>query len=660
MNVIYFYLIILIHPYLAMWWTSFEKAGRKSWEALIPGYNYFVAFKIGTSKPWWSLLMLFPGIHIWMWAVVNVSYIRKFGKYSWQDTLQGIFFPYILMSKLKDSEVVAPTNWANPKDVEARRIGDHIVLFLTVPVVGHVVAFIFGFFSKDKTGQKSTYKEWGDTILFALVAASIIRTYVFEPFQIPTGSMEKTLLVGDFLFVNKLAYGSKVPVTPVSFPLVHNNIPFINIKSYSDIETINYTRLPGLGKVKRNDVVVFNYPSGDTAVFDPRMPYGLMGHDYHGILIDEAERMFFTKYGRDEFVRKIADSMLTSNPTLRNSLNNVYEIAYKNATSRIMASKGKEFIDHLDFWKGKARKMLAVDKIAMDHREGRLIKHYGLIYRPVDKRENYIKRCVGIPGDKLQIINSVLYINEKKAYVAENQNLQYIVSNFQNTGSSSSFTNMMYEQYGLEPTDTERDPVRNWRGDYTILSDNGNTMELEMNLTNTELKKLKHDFPNAKFKLNVPTKSEFARRIEALKSGYTLTEQLENLRYFPRDIHHGNTVSNFEEITIPVKGSVVTLTSKNIALYRRIITAYEGHTLVEKNNKFIIDGKVTSTYKFGMNYYWLMGDNRYNSADSRFWGFVPEDHIVGKASVVWLSKSPLSILNFFTNIRYDRILKFIK
>ena len=390
------------------------------------------------------------------------------------------------------------------------------------------------------------------------------------------------------------------------------------------------------------------------------MPYGLMGHDYHGILIDEAERMFFQKYGRDAFMRSIADSIVTSNPALRNTPNQVYEIAYKNATSRIMASKGSEFIDHLEVWKAKARKMLAVDKIAMDHREGRMIKHYGLIYRPVDKRENYIKRCVGIPGDKLEIKNSILYINNKKAFVAENQNLQYQVTNFQNTGSISSFTNMMYEQYGLEPTDTPNEAIKGWRGDYSILSDNGNTMELEMNLTLSELKKLKHDFPNAKFKLNIPTKVDFERRNQALKTGFDAVEKLNNLRFFPRDVNHANSVSNFEKITIPTKGSVVTLTSKNIALYRRIITAYEGHSLLEENGKFIIDGKVTSTYKFGMNYYWLMGDNRYNSADSRFWGFVPEDHIVGKASVVWLSKSPLSNLNFFTNIRYDRILKFIK
>jgi signal peptidase I len=644
MNVFYFYLIILVHPYLAMWWTSFEKAGRKSWEALIPGYNYYVAFKIGTSKPWWSLLMIFPGIHIWMWAVLNVSYIRKFGKYSWQDTLQGIFFPYVLMSKLKNSEIVASTNWANPKDVEERRIGDHIVLVFTVPVVGHLVAFIFGFFSKDKTGQKSTYKEWGDTILFALVAASIIRTYVFEPFQIPTGSMEKTLLVGDFLFVNKLAYGSKVPVTPVSFPLVHNTIPFIDVKSYSDIETINYTRLPGLGKVKRNDVVVFNYPSGDTAVYDPRMPNGLMGHDYHDIVNSEAIHFFIQQNRARINERKIeTDEQL-------------YEVF------------GKEFLDNIDFWKSKSRKSIASGYVfsrgGMPEKGLPYIQHYGVIYRPVDKRENYIKRCVGIPGDKLEIINSILYINGSPAFVAENQNLKYTVEipgRKDELVEETSLKRNLLQELKLEPTDSPNDPVRGWRGDFYGVEYLPEKIVLQMHLTLNEKAKLKKLYPKIEFSLEGKlSKKELLDLKNSRNKGFTNIDILKNLSHFPNDINHANTVSNFEKITIPVKGSVVTLTKKNIALYRRIITAYEGHSLVEKNGFFIIDGKKTTTYKFKMNYYWLMGDNRYNSADSRFWGFVPEDHIVGKASVVWLSKSPLSNLNFFTNIRYERILKFIK
>jgi signal peptidase I len=163
---------------------------------------------------------------------------------------------------------------------------------MCLQVIGHVLALALDMVSRDKPGEKTRVKEWGDSFLWALVAASVIRTYVFEPFQIPTGSMEKTMLVGDFLFVNKLAYGPKVPVTPLSYPLVHNIVPLVNIKSYTTFEKGTYTRLPGYRKINRNDVVVFNYPSGDTAIVDPRTPNGLMGHDYHGIVNEEARYLF--------------------------------------------------------------------------------------------------------------------------------------------------------------------------------------------------------------------------------------------------------------------------------------------------------------------------------------------------------------------------------
>ena len=290
MSFLFFYILILVHPYLAMWWKSFPKAGRKEWEALIPGYNYFVVFKITCGKPFWALLMLIPGVHLVMLAVANASYLKRFGYYSFTDTLQAIFFPYLLSYNATSDQAVfgKETNWSNSKEIETRKWSDHIALFLSLPIIGHILTIAISAVSRDKPGNKSRVKEWGDSIIFALVAACIIRTYVFEPFQIPTGSMEKTMLVGDFLFVNKLAYGPKVPVTPLSYPLVHNNVPWINIQSYTTLEKGSYFRLPGFGKVERNDVVVFNYPSGDTAIYDPRVPEGLMGHDYHGVLISEA------------------------------------------------------------------------------------------------------------------------------------------------------------------------------------------------------------------------------------------------------------------------------------------------------------------------------------------------------------------------------------
>src|SRR5690606_30636301 len=154
-------------------------------------------------------------------------------------------FPYIIMAKIAQSndKILPETNWANTKEMADREWGDHLALFLSLPVIGHVLALAISAVTRHKPGKKSKVKEWGDSILFAIVAAGIIRTYVFEPFQIPTGSMEKTLLVGDFLFVNKLTYGPKVPVTPLSYPLVHNTVPWVNVKSYTSLETLKYTRL---------------------------------------------------------------------------------------------------------------------------------------------------------------------------------------------------------------------------------------------------------------------------------------------------------------------------------------------------------------------------------------------------------------------------------
>lgn len=627
-----------------MWWKSFEQAGRKSWEALIPGYNYFVAFKVMCNKPFWSLLLIFPGVHLVMWASLNVSYIRRFGYFSFIDTLQGIFFPYLIFFKIANAknDFLPETNWANTREVDIRKWGDHIVLFLCLPVIGHVIALGIGAVTREKPGTKSRVKEWGDSLLFALVAASIIRTYVFEPFQIPTGSMEKTLLVGDFLFVNKLAYGPKVPVTPLSYPLVHNTVPWVNVKSYTTLEKGTYTRLPGFGKVNRYDVVVFNYPSGDTAVYDPRMPNGLMGHDYHGIVNNEAQRIFMEQFAgliRDEAIN-IINNQLRVDPSLNGDQsrfedfqNSVYNQVYVD----VLKNNASRFVEEHEIWKKKARRQLAEDRIAFDNSEGKMIEHYGLIYRPVDKRENYIKRCVGIPGDKIEIKHSILYVNGKKAFVSPTQNLRYDVK-----GVPLLSEQAMEDKYGLELQ----------RNDY-IIAKNSQTRKEEivsMNLTLAEKKKLQTDYPDATFEVEI----EDQYNDTSLAYIPTAFDRLNNLSMFPKDFDINNTNTDFGPFEVPKKGQTIKLTNDNIAWYRRIITAYEGHTLAERKDGIYIDGKKVRSYTFAMNYYWLMGDNRYNSADSRVWGFVPEDHIVGKASLVWLSKSP------YMGFRMERIFRWIE
>jgi len=632
MNVLYFYLFILVHPYLSLWWKSFEQAGRKPWEALIPVYNYYVVFKLGCKKPFWSLLLVFPGVHIVMWSVANVSYIRRFGYFSLVDTLQGIFFPYIIMAKIANSEdkILPETNWANTKEMGDREWGDHLALFLALPIIGHALALGISAVTRHKPGKKSKVKEWGDSIWFALIAASIIRTYVFEPFQIPTGSMEKTLLVGDFLFVNKLTYGPKVPVTPLSYPLVHNTVPWVNVKSYTSLETSDYTRLPGFSDVNRNDVVVFNYPSGDTAVYDPRMPNGLMGHDYHGIVNNEALRLWKEN---NAFTSKIAfqvkDSILRANQGVQLNMMELDNYVNQFAQQQVLDAYGQDFIDNNSIWKSKARKLLAEDKVAFEQSTGQMIEHYGVIYRPVDKRENYIKRCVGIPGDWLEIKDAVLYVNGKKAFVPEFQNLQYQTTNVLVPSKST-----MDEKYGMELE----------RQDY-YSSGEGSFI---MNLTKNQLKQMKRSNPDGQFDLVIQDQYSDSDRKPST------SEIIANLNTYPKDFYINNTMTNFTKFQIPKKGQTIKIDKTNIAWYRRIITAYEGHKLEEKSNGIYIDGKKTTTYTFGMNYYWMMGDNRYNSADSRVWGFVPEDHIVGKASMVWFSKSA------YKGIRWERLFNVIK
>jgi signal peptidase I len=545
------------------------------------------------------------------------------------------------MAKIATDESLKPeftTDWENEKNIQRRKNGDHLVLFLSLPIIGHVIALVLGALQKKKKGKKTIIKEWGDSILFALIAASAIRTYVFEPFQIPTGSMENTLLVGDFLFVNKLAYGSKVPVTPLSFPLVHNTIPWVDIKSYTGLEKLEYTRLPGWDKVENFDVVVFNYPSGDTAVYDPRMPNGLMGHDYHGIVNSEAKRLLQEKIenegnipDRDELNKLlIKHREELSTKFKKEQLDSVMKIEEQKLNRNLRKLYNEyyqEFIKNLEEWKDKARYEISEVKSTYSGGEETMIDHYGTVYRPVDKRENYIKRCIGVPNDSIEIIDAKVYVNGKKIPDFKYKLLNYYVSNFVLPRME-----VLKSKYNIYKSQLKFDKY----GNFTSV----------ISLSDDQLKVLKENYPNSNFQLVNPGRKDVDQM--------SAIEKVNNLSYYPKSLDHHNTVANFEKFWIPKKGETIKLTPHTVAWYERVISAYELHDFVEKDGKYFIDGKEATTYTFEMDYYWMMGDNRYNSADSRVWGFVPEDHIVGKASLVWFSKDPKE------GVRWSRLFTWIE
>lgn len=385
---------------------------------------------------------------------------------------------------------------------------------------------------KDKKKKKSIAREWLDAGIFAIVAATLIRTFFIEAYTIPTGSMEGSLLVHDYLFVSKVAYGPRTPMTPLAVPLVHNSLPLVGGKSYSDAVQWKYKRLPGFGDIKRNDIVVFNFPNGDTVVAeDPSA-------DYYALT---------REYGRRQIV----------------GLNTI-------------------------------------------------------ITRPIDKKENYIKRCVAIPGDKLEIKNGVVYINDKKGEVFPHAQSTYLVT-----------TNGMDVSLDfLEENDIESGSFQ------------GNNA-YRYTLQNEQLK-LMIDHPNVV-------------KIEPLNEPPGYMPQSHGRWAFPHDPEHFKwNTDNYGPLVIPKEGATVQITSENIALYRRIIDIYEDNDFEERNGKFYINGKESNSYTFKMDYYWMMGDNRHQSADSRFWGFVPIDHVVGKASFVWLSHGD----GFFLfNLRWGRLFR---
>ena len=404
---------------------------------------------------------------------------------------------------------------------------------------------------------------WVDALVFALVAVYFINQFFFQNYVIPSSSLEKSLLTGDYLFVSKVSYGPRIPQTPLTMPLTQHTLPVVNCKSYIEWPHWDYRRVEGLGKVKLNDIVVFNYPAGDTLVTAPQYQaadYYQMCYAFGYQLIENGP---------------VVDSLSLEQQR------KWYELVYNTGRNYILQNKPV----------------------------------YGsVITRPVDRRENYVKRCVGLPGQTLQIKNRVVYLDGKANKEPDNVQYTYYVKLKQNIPEE------LLEQLGISMEDL------------ASLNETGC-----IPLTSTAAKVL-------------------SKRKDVVSSIRINDDEMTGDLY-PLNANTGWTRNNYGPIWIPQKGKTIHLDLKNLPIYERPISVYENNDLKVKDGKIFINGKQTNTYTFKMDYYWMMGDNRHNSADSRYWGFVPEDHVVGKPIFIWWSSDPDR--NGFSGIRWSRIFSFV-
>ena len=420
---------------------------------------------------------------------------------------------------------------------------------------------------KDEEGPVRFIMSWVDALVFALVAVYFINLFFFQNYVIPSSSLEKSLLTGDYLFVSKVSYGPRIPETPLTMPLTQHTMPLVNVKSYVEWPHWDYRRVKGLGDVKLNDIVVFNYPAGDTLVNEERYA----ANDYY------------------QMVYAIGDQLLEQNGQQQDprSLTPLQQRSYFQK----MYATGRNYI------------------LSMPGEYGDIIS------RPTDRRENYVKRCVGLPGQTLQIKNRIVYLDGKAN--KEPDNVQYT--------------------YKMK-----------LKGEFPIdLAD-------ELGITNEDL--LMYNQSGV-----IPLTKKACL---ALKANKNLVESISinaDAIYgdlYPLNAYTGWTRDNYGPVWIPKKGKSIQLNLKNLPIYERCIKVYEGNDLkVDSQGNIFINGKLAKSYTFKLDYYWMMGDNRHNSADSRYWGFVPEDHIVGKPIFIWWSHSPDH--PGFSGIRWNRLFNFV-
>ena len=430
-------------------------------------------------------------------------------------------------------------------------------LLIGVPILfdSYVSKKVNWTFWKKREGPNNKVVEWIDALIFAIIAVTLINIFIFQNYKIPTGSMEKTLQIGDHLFVSKLKYGPKIPNTPLSFPFAQHTMPLTaNTKSYVEWIQWPYKRLAGLTHVKNDDIVVFNFPEGDTVLLQDQ------ARSYYLIVRQYAEQL----QERDKY----------SNNEVREP----------------------------DFYINLSRKQI--------------LGEYEIAVRPVDRRDNYIKRCIAIPGDTLRIVNTQVYINGKPQEQFPRIQFRYLI---QTDGSRINART-------LEKLNIYKDDMRDW----------GNGLyEIPLIAANAE---------------------EFKKmgNVQSVQKSIRPQGQYD-AEVFPHDGRYPWNVDNFGPLWIPKKDVTIKIDTANICFYYRIITAYEGNDLKITDGEIHINGVRTDSYTFKMDYYWMMGDNRHDSLDSRFWGFVPEDHIVGAPRFVWLSLNKEKTLPF--NIRLGRMFR---
>src|ERR1700722_3161346 len=497
-------LVLFLLPAIGAY-LLFRKANQPAWQALIPIYNTYVMLKIADRPVYWFLFQFIPVVGWFITLGILVEFVKVFGKFKfYQHALTvftaGLYFVYVGLDP--KSKFIGPQ--------EARK------------------------------HKKGTAREWIDAGVFAVVAATLIRTFVFEAYTIPTGSMEKTLLINDFLFVSKFSYGPRIPNTPLAIPFVHNTLPVTNTKSYVEWIHIPYTRWFA-SPVKRGNVVVFNFPAGDTVINLP---------EYQ-------------------------------------SLRPYYEVCRDLGRGNIDSGR----------------------QIVLGNPD-----QYPLVMRPVDKEENYIKRCVAVSGETLQIRNQVLYINGQQQPFPPESETYYTVD----TKGQPLDETAVKDAYNIDINNT--DEVRA----------TGTANQYDMLLT-------------------------WAAHQQMISSGLakSITPDIDSQEsVFPYASTSPWSRDNFGPIWIPARGATLTLTAENYPVYQRAIRVYEGNQFELKDGKFWLNGQIVTQYTFKMNYFWMMGDNRHGSQDSRYWGFVPEDHVVGEAALIWMS--------WDHGVRWSRLFKKIR